>query len=83
MLSYIPELDVMLRLMYDARRFFKNTRYIHGMMALILLCTGVASLILSIGSDGTAKVPYFFSAFVAAVWVRVIFVTLTAISNFP
>lgn len=62
----------MFRLVYDARRFFKNFRFVHGVLAFILLATGVASLILSNGSNGSAKVPYFFSAFFAGAWVCIL-----------
>lgn len=41
-------------------------------MTVCMFGTGVAGVVLSDGSDGTAQVPYFFTGFIAGAWVCIL-----------
>ncbi|KAL4234587.1 hypothetical protein ACF0H5_006228 [Mactra antiquata] len=58
----------LIRVMYDSLQFFRNTRYAHIVLAILLVAIGTTGAILSEGSNGSAQIPYFFSAFIAAAW---------------
>lgn len=62
-------------LLYKSKLFFKNAQYFHIVLAVCMFGTGIAAVVLSYGSDGDAKVPYFFSAFITAAW-HCIFIVL-------
>lgn len=55
----------------DSKIFFKTTQYYHIALGLVLFATGIAAQLLSSGSDGTSKVPYFFTAFISGAWVNI------------
>lgn len=63
------------RLVNKSKRFFERTRYLHIVMAVLMLVTGISALVLSLGSNGTAEVPYYFSAFISGVW-HIVFLVL-------
>lgn len=52
----------------EACRYYKIVRLVHAGFATFFIATGIVALLLSLGSNGNAQVPYYFSAFISGVW---------------
>ncbi|XP_052817617.1 uncharacterized protein LOC128243734 [Mya arenaria] len=51
-----------------SRQFFKSSLILHLILAVLMLGSGIVSLTLSYGSNGSARIPYYFTAYFAFAW---------------